>query len=102
MKKVFRHNTMIGIQECPICFNEPPAESRFVLTPCCRQLFCSTCCTHVLQMKLSCPFCNQPLVKATTTRTTCAPECCWIPVVAMLLIGILMFVVLSGLERMGR
>ena len=91
--------TMIGIHECPICFHELPADSRFVLTPCCRQLFCSECCAKAIRFKNICPFCKEQLLK---TRTDPAYGVwIWIPLIVLTiltLLGIVLFVVLVRLK----
>jgi hypothetical protein len=47
-------------EECPICYDDPKANSG-TMTPCCHRLFCAACILQSLSRGLSCPMCRSPI-----------------------------------------
>jgi len=60
--KTFRERlTNIQSEDCPICYENPRANSG-TLTPCCHRIFCGGCIVKSLARKCVCPMCRTSIV----------------------------------------
>jgi hypothetical protein len=53
--------TNIQSEDCPICYENPRANSG-TLTPCCHRIFCGGCIVKSLARKCVCPMCRKSIV----------------------------------------
>ena len=60
--KTFKERLMnIQSEDCPICYENPRANSG-TLTPCCHRIFCGGCIVKSLSRKCVCPMCRTTIV----------------------------------------
>ena len=83
------------MQNCPICLEN--CKRNFLITPCCKQHFHTSCHTKCMKMNSSCPLCRNVVIQIEQDEPEDVPikfRCCCSKMMCYICIG---FVIIFGI-----